>query len=203
MEIISTMSIYETPSIPLRYVDSLEQKQHILLLYEDMEYAKMIEFRFLKNGLANGENCIYVTHEDSGSIVLKFLNYGIPLQYFQSGKLKVIQIRENCGNGQQMLDQSKEDIELILVNLIPPYRVVGRIVPNISTIDGMTVQLELENKTHSCFDDFRGSIMCTYNMSRIEKTKRKIWMGELRQTHHTVIHATKFGEGGVFCPCIF
>lgn len=203
MEIISTMSVYETPSIPFRYVDSLEQKQHILLLYEDMEYAKMIEFRFLKNGLANGENCIYVTHEDSGSIVLKFLNYGIPLQYFQNGKLKVIQIRENCGNGQQMLDQSKEDIELILVNLIPPYRIVGRIVPNISTIDGMTVQLELENKTHSCFDDFRGSIMCTYDMSKIEKTKRKIWMGELRQTHHTVIHATKFGEGGVLCPYVF
>ena len=202
MEIILTMSIYETSSIPFRYVDLLEQKQHILLLYEDIEYAKMIEFRFIKNGLANGENCIYVTSEDSGSIVLKFLNYGIPIQYFQNGKLKVIQMHENCGNVQQMLDQSRKDIERVFANLIPPYRVVGRIVPNISTVDGMTAQLDLENKTHSCFDDFRGSIMCTYDMSKIERTKRKTWMDELRQTHHAIIHATKFGEGGVLCPYI-
>lgn len=197
------MSIYETSSVPFSYIDSLEHKQHILLLYEDLEYAKMIEFRFIKNGLTNGENCVYVTHEDSGSIVLKFLNYGISIQYFQSGKLKVIQIHEPCGDGSKILDQCKKDIEMILANLIPPYRIVGRIVPCINTIDGMTVQLELEHKTHSCFDDFRGSIMCTYDLSKIERTKRKIWMGELRETHHTIIHATKFGEGGVLCPYSF
>jgi len=195
------MSIYETSSVPFRYIDSLEQKQHILLLYEDTAYANMIEFRFIKNGLANGENCVYVTHEDSGSIVLKFLNYGISLQHFQSGKLKVIQMKETCDSGQQMLDKCKKDIELILAHLIPPYRVVGRIVPNVSTIEGMQVQLELESRTHSCFEDSRGSIMCTYDMSKIERTRKKAWMEKLRETHHTVIHATRFGEGGVLCPC--
>ena len=196
------MSVYETSSAPLRYIDSIEQNQHILLLYEDTAYARMIEFRFIKNGLANGENCLYVTHEDSGSIVLKFLSYGIPLQYFQSGKLKIIQIQETCGNVLQMLDKSKKDIELILGSLIPPYRIVGRIVSNISTVEGMTVQSDLERNTHSCFDGHRGSIMCTYDMSKIERTKRKTWMEQLYQTHHAVIHVTEFGEGGVLCPCI-
>lgn len=195
------MSIYETSSVPFRYVDSLEQKQHILLLYEDTAYAQMIEFRFIKNGLAIGENCVYVTHEDSGSIVLKFLNYGIPLHCFQTGKLKVIQLHEQCGNEMQISDKCKKDIEMILASLLPPYRIVGRIVPNISTVEGMTVQMNLESKTHSCFEDFRGSIMCTYDISKIEKTKRKAWIKDLHQTHHTVIHATKFGEGGVLCPC--
>jgi hypothetical protein len=194
------MSSYETLSVPFRYIDSLEKKQHILLLYEDMAYAQMIEFRFIKNGLANGENCIYVTHEDSGSIVLKLLTHGISLQHFQSGKIKVIQLRHTCDSGQQMLDKCKRDIEFILGGLIPPYRIVGRIVPDVSTVDGMQTQLELEDKTHLCFEEFRGSIMCTYDISKMESTRRKIWMKHLRQTHHTIIHATKFGEGGV-CLC--
>lgn len=193
------MSIYETFPMPLRYVDSLQNKQHILLLYEDITYAQMIEFRFIKNGLANGETCVCVTHEDSGSIVLKFLNYGIPLQYFQSGKLKIIQIHESCGNESQILEKSKKDVESILSILISPYRIVGRIVSNVSTIEGMTAQLDLERKTHSCFDDLGGSIMCTYDISKIERTKRRAWMEHLRQTHHAIIHVTEFGKGEVLC----
>jgi len=193
------MSIYETLSVPFRYIDSLEQKQHILLLYEDPAYARLIEFRFIKNGLADGENCIYVTHEDSGSVVLKFLNYGISLQSFQSGKLRVIQMHELCGTSEKILEKSKKDVDSIFECLLPPYRVVGRIVPDISTIDGITAQLTLEKKTHSCFEDFRGSIMCTYDISKIEKTRRKAWLEVLRQTHHTIIHAIQNEKDGVLC----
>ncbi len=193
------MSIYETSHMPFMYVDSLEQRQHILLLYEDPTYARMIEFRFIKNGLANGESCVYVTSEDSGHIVLKFLDYGIPLAYFQSGRIKVIQMHGTCDRGQQMLDKCKKDVESILAGLLPPYRIVGRIVPDVSTIDGMTVQMELEKEAHSGFDHFRGSVMCTYDMSKIEKTKREKWVKSLCENHHAVINATTFGEGEVLC----
>ena len=195
------MSIYQTSSVPLKYVDSLEQKQHILLLYEDPAYARMIEFRFIKNGLVAGENCIYLTHEDSGSIVLQLLLYGIPMKYFSSGKMRVIQMKETSGNSEQMLDKCKKDLDLILGGLIPPFRIVGRIVTKIDTFDGISVQLELEKKFHKSFDDCRGSVMCIYDLSKIEKTQRKKWMQILRETHHAVIHATKFGEGGVLCSC--
>ena len=191
------MSVYDTLSVPLRYVDSIEKKQHILLVYDDIEYAQMVEFRFLKNGLANRENGLYVTHEDSGSVVLKFLNYGIPIQYFNNGKLKVMQLHSVCGTAEQISDKSKKDVEMILANLVPPYRITGRIVPDVSTLDGISVQLDLEDRTHSCFEDFGGSIMCTYDISKIEKTKRKAWLEKLRQTHHVVIHTTKSGEGSV------
>jgi hypothetical protein len=185
-------------SVPLRYVGSIEKRQHILLIHDDVGYAQMIEFHFIKNGLLNQENCVYVTHEDSGSIVLKFLNYGIPLQCFNNGKIKVIQLHDTCGNAEQISDRCKKDVEMILGNLIPPYRIAGRIVPNVSTVEGITVQLDLECRSHSCFDDFGGSVMCTYDISKIEKTKRKSWLEELRRTHHAIIHATKFGEGSVW-----
>jgi hypothetical protein len=193
--------VYETMPVPFRYIDTIEKKQHIALLYDDPEYARLIEFRFIKNGLAIGEQCVYATEEDSGSIVLKFLNYGIPLQYFITRKLRVIQIQETCGDRDEILKKSKKDLENILYGLIPPFRIVSRIVPNVGTLDGISVEIELEKSTHSHFDDFCGSLICPYDISKIEPTKRRQWLEELRVSHHVTIYAPKFGEGGVFCPC--
>lgn len=196
------MVTYDSMPVPFRYIDSLEeQKQHIALLYEDAEYARLIEFRFIKNGLLRGEQCVYATEEDSGSIVLKFINYGIPLQYFLTRKLRVIQIRETCGNRDQILTKCKKDLEDILYGLVPPFRMVARIVPNVGTLDGISVELELEKLAHFHFEDFGGSLICPYDISKIETTKRRKWLEELRGTHHASIYAPQFGQGGVFCPC--
>jgi hypothetical protein len=81
----------------LRYIDSIKERQHVALFYEEPEYARMIEFRFLRDGLNLGENCIYATDEDSGSIVLGMLNFGIPMKYLQTGKMKVYQIKPVSG----------------------------------------------------------------------------------------------------------
>src|SRR5439155_1622188 len=51
-------------SIPLKYVDSLSDKKHLVLLYDDEEYAQRIEFEFLKKGLMTGDSCIYATEMD-------------------------------------------------------------------------------------------------------------------------------------------
>jgi len=194
------MMTYDTMPVPFRYVDMLEEKQHIALFYDDSEYARLIEFRFIKNGLLRGERCIYATEEDSGSIVIKFLSYGIPLNYFQSGKLLVMQMRDRCGDYDQVLKKCKKEIEEMRHNLVPPFRIVSRIVPNVSTIDGISIELELEKLVHRHFDDFCGSLMCPYDVSGIEQTKRKQWLEQLRLTHHVCIYAPKFGQGGVFCP---
>ena len=63
----------------------------------------------------------------------------------------------------------------------------------------MSVELELECATHDKFEDFGGSLICPYNISGMESSKRKQWMEELRVNHHAVIYTPRFGEGGVFC----
>lgn len=191
--------MYDISPVPFKYVDSLEPKQHIALFYEESEYARLIEFRFIKYGLEVGEHCVYATEEDSGSIVLKMLNYGIPLRYFQSGRLRVYQIHRTCGGRDEIMKGCKRDVDMILSNLIPPFRIVSRIVQDVSTTDGMSVELELECATHDTFEDFGGSLICPYDISGMEQSKRKQWMEELRANHHAVIYAPKFGEGGVFC----
>ena len=191
--------MYDLTPVPFKYVDSLESKQHIALFYEESEYARLIEFRFIKHGLENGEHCVYATEEDSGSIVLKMLNYGIPLRYFQSRRLRVYQIHRTCGGRGEIMKKCKIDLDMILSGLISPFRIVSRIVQDVSTTDGMSVELELECVTHNKFEDFGGSLICPYDISGMEPSKRKQWMEELRASHHAVIYAPRFGEGGVFC----
>ncbi|MDE1867907.1 MAG: MEDS domain-containing protein [Thaumarchaeota archaeon] len=194
------MSVIDFLSVPFRYIDALEHKQHILLFYEDPEYARLVEFRFIKNGLQSGEQCIYATEEDSGMIVLKLLSYGVPLHHFQTGKLRVVQIHETCGGYDEILKKCKEDVHAILDDLISPYRIVSRIVPNVETLDGISVEMELEKETHCHFDNFGGSLMCPYDISKIEPKKRKEWIRELQEMHHTTIYLPKSGQGGVFFP---
>ena len=190
--------MHSTDQVPLRFIDSLKERQHIALFYEDPEYARLIEFRFLKNGLDSGEKCVYATEEDSCSIVLKMLTYGIPMKYFQDGRLKVYQVQRACGGPNEIIESCKKDIAVILSNLTPPFRIVSRIVHDVSTRNGMSVELELERATHNSFESFGGSLICPYDLSKMESGRKNQWMEELRENHHAVIYAPKFGEGGVF-----
>jgi hypothetical protein len=182
---------------PFRYIDSIRKRQHICLFYEESEYARMIEFRFIRNGLALDEQCIYATEEDSGSVVLRMLTYGIPLKYFQTGRLKVHQIQRVSGNVKEIVDNCKRNIGILLSSLDMPFRIVSRIVADVSTRNGMSAELEIEQITHNAFEDFGGSLICPYDVSKIESTRKKEWMEELHKNHHAVIYAPRFGEGTV------
>jgi hypothetical protein len=51
---------------PVKFIDALKNHKHIVLLYEDREMAKKIEYRFIKNGLGKGQHCIYTTTHGYG-----------------------------------------------------------------------------------------------------------------------------------------
>src|SRR5574340_216098 len=146
--------VYDVISAPIKYIDSLEKKQHIVLLYEDAEFARLVEFRFIKIGLDLGEQCLYATREDSGSIILKFLTYGMPIEYFKSGRLRVCQILPVTGDKETMFARYKMELTKLVKDLRPPFRMVSRIVPDVSTMDGISMELELERIVHDCFADF-------------------------------------------------
>lgn len=193
-----TVNVYAKSSIPVEYIDSIENREHVALFYDDPEYARIIEFRFIKNGLSAGQNCIYATEEDSGSIVLKMLKFGIPIKYFETGSLKVYQIHHALGTRDQLVKNCKDQIGTILSGIVSPFRIVLRIVPNVSTQDGISLELELERLVHKNFEDFGGSLICPYEISKIESSKRKEWLSDLRENHHAIIYAPQFGQGGVF-----
>jgi hypothetical protein len=87
-----------------------------------------------------------------------------------------------------------------LPNVNYPFRIVSRLVADVSTRDGILAELELEHSAHEKFEDFGGSLICPYDISKIEPRGKKQWMKQIRENHHAVIYAPRFGEGGVFVP---
>ncbi len=119
------------------------------------------------------------------------------MKYFQNGRLKVYQIHSAHGGSKEIMDNCKRDIAMILADLRPPFRMVSRIVHDISTMNGMSVEIELERSTHQSFEGFGGSLICPYDVSKMEPSRKKKWLDELRANHHSIIYASKFGEGSV------
>ena len=187
-------------AIAMKFMNSLEEKKHLMLFYEDPESAKLIEFLFIKQGLDSGESCIYATGEDSGSIVLSLLRYGIPLESFLTKKIQVFHIPSISGTSEEILLHCKKQITKMLADLKKPFRIVSRIVSDVSTEQGIMAELEIEKCVHGCFKEFGGSIMCPYDISLIEKKNRMEWVQSLYSQHHAVIYLPKIGESGVICP---
>jgi hypothetical protein len=173
---------------------------YFYIILQTLSSLHCYRYRFIKNGLLKGEQCVYATEGDAGSIVLKFLDYGIPLHCFQTRKLRVIQFYETFGDHDKIFKKCKKVLEDIRADLVPPFRIVARIVPNVNTIEGISAELDLEKLVQHHFEDFCGSILCPYDISKIEKTKRRYWLEELRLAHHVCIYAPKFGQGGAFFP---
>ncbi len=158
----------------------------------------MFEFQFLKNGLRKGEQCVYATDDDPFLIIGKMSHYGIDVEtYLTNGLLHIYQIPDPTRDPEGIAASCKKTVTKILSNLRSPFRIVGRIIPDVSIMDGIVVQLELEQITHKNFDSMGGMVMCRYNLSRIEPTKRKEWIKNLYENHHFVIYEQGFQEGVV------
>ncbi len=186
--------------IPIEYIETLRGKKHLMLYYDEAEDAKLIEFLFLKRGLDHGESCIYATWEDSGSVILSLLRYGIPLEYFFSKRIQVFHIPRIIGTSEEILSHHRKQAGEMLSSARKPFRIVSRIVPDVSTEEGITAEIEIEKIVHQCFEDFDGMLMCPYQISSIESKKRLEWIQALYSNHHAVIYLPKIGESGVICP---
>jgi hypothetical protein len=181
-----------------RFLNSVDTNRHILLLYDEPDYARKVEFEFIKKGLDKGEHCVYATEEDPGMVILKMINHGMPVVDSIKKNLHVYQMHDQFDDANGPVEGYRNNLKRILADSKSPFRIVGRIVPDVSNMDGISLQLELEKDTHANFDKFGGSIMCIYDISKIEKSRRKEWVDTLALTHHNIIYATKPGKSGVF-----
>src|SRR6185503_19018691 len=82
----------------LDFLDNLDTSvhRHVVMLYEEPEYAKLIQFRFLRDGLRRGECCIYAAKdEDDIRITKSEMNQsGIDVDYNVSKALLQFYLRK-------------------------------------------------------------------------------------------------------------
>ncbi len=76
----------------LDFIDNLDANvyKHLVMFYEEPEYAKLVQMRFINDGLEKGECCIYVVHNEQDLLFTRreMIAYGIDVDgYAKRGLL--------------------------------------------------------------------------------------------------------------------
>jgi hypothetical protein len=186
---------------PLRFVDKMEGGNHLMLFYDKPEFGKGVQYRFVENGLKKGEHCICLTHDNVGLVENEIASCGIDVDGFKEKNLLHVHQIENLLESEKEIEKGFDNIiKQVTADAKPPYRFVGRIIPDVSTVKGIESELLVERKLHSQFDNYDCSFLCTYNVEDIEPHKRQIWLGQLMKNHHNLIYATEPDKAVVFEP---
>ena len=176
--------------MPESYLQSLDSKKHLVLIYDDDSVGRKIEFDFIKKGLEKNEISIYITHGQVKSIENQMTSFEIDVDYFKKkGTLKIIHIGNPAEDTLGFIDSVGLYLEKVLPDPQTPFRIVGRAMPDVGMQLSMAIQARWEKILHKdIFDKLNGSILCTYDLSQIQANNEWIkWIRELEENHHAYI----------------
>ena len=177
---------------PLKFLDRMEGNNHIVLLYDKLEYADLIIARYFLNGLKKGESCIFFTSDSPETIEERLVVEGIDVDpYKRTRSLRIHSIEKSDRNKLDTLGTLKRLREEATRGMDPPYRFVGRTITDIESKEGMLLGMAVEKSGHEHFAEFDNSQMCYYDVSRIEQTMRDEWIRGLLKNHHQAIYASE------------
>ena len=180
---------------PMKLVDQMERNKHIILLYDDQKYAYWIIGRYFRNGLAKGESCIFKTTDRPEIIERQLSAEGIDVHSFKKkSMLRIYEVERSDDKKHDIRHTFKQrvhEIEESTKGMKPPYRFVGKTVSDIETKDGMKFGILLEKAGHQRFDELNCSLLCYYNISKMESTRRHEWISSLLRNHHYIIYASE------------
>lgn len=177
---------------PIKFLDRMERNNHIVLLYDNEEYADLVISRYLLNGLQKGESCIFFTADKPEVIEERLSAEGIDVDsYKQTNSLRIFRIERSDADKFDALGTLKHIREEATKGMKPPYRFVGRTIMDTGSKEGMKLGLVVEKTGHEHFEEFDNSQLCYYDISGIEQSKRNEWISELLKNHHHVIYASE------------
>lgn len=177
---------------PIKFLDRMERNNHIVLLYDNEEYADLVISRYLLNGLQKGESCIFFTADKPEIIEERLSAEGIDVNsYKQTNSLRIFRFERSDADEFDALGTLKHVREEATKGMKPPYRFVGRTIMDTGSKEGMKLGLVVEKTGHEHFEEFDNSQLCYYNISGIEQSKRNEWISELLKNHHHVIYASE------------
>src|SRR3990172_5099018 len=185
----------------LEYMDNLQNLHHSMLLYEKPQYAQIVKSRYIENGLKKGEHSICITHDDVDKTADELASSGIDVDYFKRKNLLHIYQIENIMERPEGIVAGYNDLlKKLTADSKPPYRFVGRTIPNVCTTEGIKAEIEIEKLFHSNFEKYDCSFLCPYAVNDIEGSKRPFWIKELMVNHHNLIYAADPANAVTFDP---
>jgi hypothetical protein len=207
---------------PLNFVHGIEEGKHIVLFYEELEYAKMISFQFIKNGLAHHKDCSYVSEEEEEAVKREMLDNGIDVKKFtQNNQLHIYQVtsltNHNPRDPRKIKEGKEEAAEgqdyiynysAILENPSKAGqsdRIVLRCVYKVNSEEQIKSNLKWEHDYR--FKSLKNSgatVVCIYPVNDIIPTISDStgpfgkWMHDLLEIYDGVIFARRFWKGVAF-----
>jgi hypothetical protein len=187
---------------PLRFIDSLKSRKHIVLYYENKEFGKKIQYRFIRNGLLKGENCIYTTHNDNdiASIENEMMDNDIDVKHFNKKRLlKIFNIPDLLEYPDGILKGAEAIVDKMFSNLNPnlPFRLVMRMIDKLNSREQIEANLVLEHYFHSKFEKFAGLVLCHYDIGYNPTNTNGQWVETILENHHSAIFITEKAEEGI------
>ena len=199
---------------PLNFVHQIEEGKHIVLFYEELEYAKVISFQFIKNGLVHKKDCRYLSEEDVEAVKREMFDAGIGVnKYIQDHQLHIYQVPSLSDYHHYPADSqiegkrkaSLQPVEMIL-NDSPTMREADRIV--LRCVYKITTEQQIKSNLQWEYDyrfknlkHFRKTVVCTYPINDILSTISDStglygkWMNNLLEIYDGVIFARRFWKG--------
>jgi hypothetical protein len=192
---------------PFNFVRKVKHGKHIVLFYEEPEYARMILFEFIKSGLSQRERCIYVSEEDKEIVQMEMSDAGINVGQFTKNDLLSIHQIANLA-APQIPQVTLERLTQITVHPWTkedqPDRVVLRCIFKTDTEEQIRSNLKWERDyRYRDLKGLQGTMICTYAVNNIIPTISDPggygkWMNELLEIYDGVIFARKFWKGVAF-----
>lgn len=176
---------------PLNFIQTIT-KNHLLLFYDSVDYAREIQCQFLKEGLKKNEICYFVTSEIK-DVENELKKNGIDIESDEIKKqFKIINIKDSKNDVSGILKNSQEKITQV------PIRIVGDKVLFSNDTDDLKLGFDFERHLHELFPNFNGNILCSYHVSSINEQKRSEIVDFLFSHHHSVMFAPENNKGTSF-----
>jgi hypothetical protein len=185
------MDAKKTKYHPVKFLDQLEGKKHLVMLYDKEKYADVIIARYCMNNLEKGGSCVFFTEDDPKIIRKRLIAAGLDVDRYE---------RANSFRFFQTPKPGKEKVDFLSVlrflrsesakGMKPPFRFVGRTIRDIESTEGMRSGLALEKIGQEHFPEFDNAQLCYYDVRKMEQSKKEEWIKGLLKNHHQVIYAS-------------
>ncbi|HSD05465.1 MAG TPA: MEDS domain-containing protein, partial [Nitrosopumilaceae archaeon] len=135
-----------------------------------------------------------LTHEDPKIIKDEMNENEINVKEFvQKNLLQIQQITSPEKDPKGILQGYDNIVKQAIADKKPPYRIVGKIMPNTEIEEAMSVQLVIERMAHAMFEKLNSTILCTYDINEIPTNNYKMWLSRLYSYHHAAIVSIRDG----------
>jgi hypothetical protein len=175
---------------PVKFLDGLEGNRHVVMLYDDDVKADMMIARYFQNGLDAGGSCVFLADEGPKAIERRLGSQGIDVdRYVKESRFRTFHPSPGIGKT-DVLRTQRAMIAESTKGMKPPLRFAGRTIPDIESVNGMRLGMRLEKTGQEHFEEFDISLLCFYDVRKLESSRRDEWVMGLLKNHHQVIYAS-------------